>query len=255
MQPVAANRLSAQCSPFLLSCSVACLEASTLGLSRLLQYAKAYTELRELDHRCASLLDRPRALIEETFRFADSFLGPVQVIDEFAPLLDEVHSLRPQTVLEIGTHRGGTLYLWTRVASPSATLISIDLPKGRFGGGYSRFRIPLYRRFARERQKLHLLRADSHAPATFRKTQRILARQPLDFLFIDGDHTFRGVQLDWEMYSSLVRKGGLIAFHDIAGDYSDTQVKSFWDTLKTHFSHHEYVADSGGKYGLGVLRK
>jgi hypothetical protein len=34
-------------------------------------------------------------------------------------------------------------------------------------------------------------------------------------LFIDGDHTYEGVRRDFEMYSPLVRKGGIIAFHDI----------------------------------------
>jgi len=36
-----------------------------------------------------------------------------------------------------------------------------------------------------------------------------------DFLFIDGDHTYEGVEGDFEMYSPLVRRGGIIAFHDI----------------------------------------
>jgi predicted O-methyltransferase YrrM len=43
----------------------------------------------------------------------------------------------------------------------------------------------------------------------------VLNEQNLDFLFIDGDHTYKGVKEDFEMYSPLVRKGGVIAFHDI----------------------------------------
>ena len=39
--------------------------------------------------------------------------------------------------------------------------------------------------------------------------------KPLDFLFIDGDHAFKGVKSDFQLYSELVRPGGLIAFHDI----------------------------------------
>lgn len=37
----------------------------------------------------------------------------------------------------------------------------------------------------------------------------------MDFLFIDGDHAYEGVKADFEMYSPLVRKGGLVALHDI----------------------------------------
>ena len=36
-----------------------------------------------------------------------------------------------------------------------------------------------------------------------------------DFLFIDGDHTVEGVTKDFLLYRPLVRKGGVIAFHDI----------------------------------------
>jgi hypothetical protein len=61
--------------------------------------------------------------------------------------------------------------------------------------------------------------------------------------------------MDWEMYSPLVRKGGLIAFHDIAGNYEDTQVKRFWDSIKTGFGYREYTTDPAGRYGIGVLIK
>jgi predicted O-methyltransferase YrrM len=40
----------------------------------------------------------------------------------------------------------------------------------------------------------------------------------VDFLFIDADHSYEGVKKDFEMYSPLVRKGGIIAFHDIIPD-------------------------------------
>ena len=36
-----------------------------------------------------------------------------------------------------------------------------------------------------------------------------------DFLFIDGDHSRSAVWSDWANYHPKVRKGGLIAFHDI----------------------------------------
>lgn len=226
-----------------------------MGLGRTLLYLKAYKDLPELDRRVAALNDSPRDMIVETFQYCDTFLSPIQVVEELARLLGDVKALNPQTVLEIGTHRGGTLYLWTRLAQPDATIVSIDLPGGKFGGGYSAFRIPIYRRFARARQQLHLLRADSHAAVTLQETRRLFAGRPVDFLFIDGDHTFDGVKKDWEMYSPLVRPGGLIVFHDIAGDYDDTQVKSFWNSLKTNHPNREYVANPSGKYGIGVIQK
>ena len=57
-------------------------------------------------------------------------------------------------------------------------------------------------------------------PASVRKAWDAAARQ-VDLLFIDGDHTYQGVLCDWLLYHSLVRTGGLVAFHDCATDCPD----------------------------------
>lgn len=87
-------------------------------------------------------------------------IAPWQIRSEIERLVELVAERRPRTVLEIGTARGGTLFLWTRVAHPEAVIISIDLPGGLFGGGYRRWKLPLYRAFALPNQSIHLLRAD-----------------------------------------------------------------------------------------------
>lgn len=189
------------------------------------------------------------------FQYADSFLKPIQIEEELAELVREVRKLKPLTVLEIGTARGGTLLLWTRLAQRNATIVSIDLPGGKFGGGYTARQAAIYRRFAGKDQSLHLLRLDSHAQPTLDKTKQLFGGKPVDLLFIDGDHTYEGVKQDWEMYSPLVRTGGMIVFHDIAGNYDDTQVKRLWDSLRPQFEHREFCVDPQGYYGLGVLFK
>ena len=55
------------------------------------------------------------------------------------------------------------------------------------------------------------------------------------------------------MYLPLVRPGGMVVFHDIAGNYDDTQVKKLWDSIKQDFEYREYSVDPSGKYGIGVL--
>jgi predicted O-methyltransferase YrrM len=71
----------------------------------------------------------------------------------------------------------------------------------------------------RSKQKIVAIQGDSHSIDTLNKIKRILNGKKLDFLFIDGDHSYKGVKKDFEMYSPLVRKGGIIAFHDIIPDY------------------------------------
>jgi predicted O-methyltransferase YrrM len=39
-----------------------------------------------------------------------------------------------------------------------------------------------------------------------------------DAVFIDGNHSYEYVKLDWENYSKLVKKGGIVSFHDACLD-------------------------------------
>jgi predicted O-methyltransferase YrrM len=149
----------------------------------------------------------------------------------------------PRRSLEIGTNYGGTLLLLCTVSAADAKIISIDMPAGPFGGGYPRRKIPLFRRFSRASQCLHLIRADSHSHRTKERVLRILKDEKLDFLFIDGDHTYFGIQQDFQMYSPLVRAGGIIAFHDIRTYDRGTkcEVEKFWNEIRRHYQHREII--------------
>ncbi len=74
-------------------------------------------------------------------------------------------------------------------------------------------------------------------------------------LFIDGDHTYEGVKKDFDMYSPLVKKGGIVAFHDIV-QVSDAgvEVARFWNEVKSSYQHREIIEDpQQGWGGIGVL--
>jgi predicted O-methyltransferase YrrM len=187
---------------------------------------------------------------------ADSPILVTQVRAEIAELGKLLQALAPMHSLEIGTNYGGTLFLLCSLSPPGARIISLDLPGGRFGGGYPRRKIPLYWKFPRNGQHLRLIRADSHLPETKQQVEDALAGKRLDFLFIDGDHTYEGVKRDFEMYSPLVRSGGMIAFHDIASHRrnEDCQVDKFWNDIKHNFPNREIIENpEQGWAGIGVL--
>src|SRR4051794_31217464 len=171
-----------------------------------------------------------------------------QVRSEIRGLLEVVATEQPERLLEIGTAGGGTLFLLALAAHRTATIVSVDLPHGEFGGGYPHWKIPLYHGFVRRTQRLHLIRGDSHAPATLERTRKTLRGEPLDFLLIDGDHTYDGVRRDFEDYGPLVRPGGMIAFHDIAdpGELPPSgdqllggEVPRFWGELRDRYETRE----------------
>jgi len=207
-----------------------------------------------------------RPSIEDALEFAYSFqfggfdtlIRPSQVPSEIEALLRQVSALRPKTVLEIGTYRGGTLFLFATVAEDDALLVSIDLPMERFGEGYAKRRGKLYRAFARSGQRIELLRQHSHDPPTVAAVARILGGRLVDLLFIDGDHSYEGVAADFRLYSPFVRDGGLIVFHDIVPGKEEHvgEVPRFWQELKASGVVTEFVDDwEQGGYGLGILTR
>ncbi len=197
--------------------------------------------------------------IVRTFNHRGITVSAWQIDSELRQLLQRLEAEPPKTVLDIGTANGGLLYLFTRLAADDAVLVSVDLEHGRFGGGYPRWRSPLYRSFARAEQRLELVRGDSHRPETFERIRTLLGGREVDFLFVDGDHTYQGVAADFATYSPLVREGGMIGFHDItpAGDPELVGgVPTFWQELKTDHEVEEFVDDWGqDSCGIGFLRK
>ena len=96
-------------------------------------------------------------------------IQPAQIKEEILQLLEILAKMKPKNLLEIGTANGGTLFLFCQIAHPEAKIISIDLPGGEFGGGYPKYKIPLYKSFAKEKQKIYLIRDDSHKLSTLEK--------------------------------------------------------------------------------------
>jgi predicted O-methyltransferase YrrM len=89
-----------------------------------------------------------------------------------------------------------------------------------------------------------------------KSVQKILKENSLDFLFIDGDHSYEGVAKDFELYAPLVKKNGLIAFHDIVHGSPENVggVPIFWKQLKEKHKYKEIVKDwNQGGYGIGVI--
>jgi predicted O-methyltransferase YrrM len=187
-------------------------------------------------------------------------IHPLQVKQELVELLRFVKRLKPRIILEIGTARGGTLFSFMKVIPQDGMAISVDLPGGEFGGGYTAWRTLFYKSFATRGQRVFLIRGDSHSPITFSRIKKILNKRKVDFLFIDGDHSYEGVARDFEMYRQLVSPGGIIALHDILPHrpfyYADSlaEVDKLWRRIKCQYPNCEIIGNSKQRWaGIGVV--
>lgn len=200
--------------------------------------------------------DDPEYLINFVFNDLWGLIRPFQVSSELHELMVLLETKRLKTVLEIGTAKGGSLYLLCKIAFQDALIISIDLPGGAFGEGYPSWKLPLYKSFADRKQTLHLIRRNSHSKETKEKIENLLEGEKFNFIFIDGDHSYHGVKKDFEMYKGLLNKEGLIAFHDIVSGPEEAVggVPRFWKEIKTKYRSMEIIeSPNQGEAGIGII--
>jgi len=172
---------------------------------------------------------------------------PQQVQVELKHLANEIDKIKPLNILEIGTYTGGSLYVWARHFQSCRKIISIDLPIGLRARSWAQSNIKFFKLFDRTKQ-FHFLREDSHNSKTVAKVTKILGPESVDFLFIDGDHSYKGVKQDFDNYIQFVRPGGIVAFHDIVNSKLD--VRKFWMEVKSKFKSKEIVAQDLAPYGI-----
>jgi predicted O-methyltransferase YrrM len=174
-------------------------------------------------------------------------IAPLQVRTELARLAEIASAEQPRRILEIGTGCGGTLFALAWAAQPGARLLSLDLTV------YPAERRLLYRTFAKSRQ-VEAWQADSHLEQTRDRVAAHFGHQPIDILFIDGDHTYDSVRRDYELYAPLVREGGIVAFHDIVdGPYEAVgDAPRFWQEVRPELEPVVELVESWDQGGLGI---
>lgn len=138
---------------------------------------------------------------------------------EMWQMLRHVQLLEPKCIVEIGCDGGGFLETLTELF-PDADILGVEI---------------------NEREELHRFRmiyGDSQDPATVHGVEAHFRPRKIDFLFIDGDHHYEAVSKEYALYAPLVRKGGIIGFHDTNNRGIDgVEVDRFMRELDATQSH------------------
>lgn len=172
---------------------------------------------------------------------------------EFLNLVKIYKELAPMRVLEIGTQEGGTLYHWLRNAPKGAKVMNIDIFQNMPNGEKL---LAMWQNWAGS-EELYTHIGKSQEPEALEKVKQFLGE--IDFLFIDGDHSYEGVKADFLTYGPLVRKGGVIAFHDLItpkhGRQNHIQICRLWDEIKEagYVTRELYSMQDQDWGGIGVV--
>ena len=76
--------------------------------------------------------------------------------------------------------------------------------------------------------------------AVYESSEEFAQHSPqLDFVFIDGDHSYEGVMRDLENYYPLVRSGGIVSGHDF-------KLRAVGSALNDFFKNKEEVVPAEG---------
>lgn len=145
--------------------------------------------------------------------------NPSQCHSELNDLLLELESISPRVVVEIGSHRGGSLRVWRDSFHPDI-LIGVN-ERDEIEG---------------EREGFQMVFGLSQLPETIANVKELLGGEMVDFLFIDGSHYYNDVKADFEVYKELVRPGGVVAFHDVILRGNDTvEVYKLWEEITKQY--------------------
>lgn len=181
-------------------------------------------------------------------------LGMVQNHKEIFEAAKFFKSLNVTNFMEIGTDQGGSFAIWSKLSNDGIR-ISVDMPHGQFGrADYNEYERDEYLKSLGS--NVTMLWGSSHEPKMLEEVESILGGEVLDFLFIDGDHTYEGVKQDYEMYRHLVKPGGWIGFHDTKDTEfhrnANCRVDQLWSELE---GNKMDFLDSRSEYGgIGFIQ-
>jgi len=183
-------------------------------------------------------------LIKDTIQRYQTIQNPEEL--EAAYHLVKEH--RPQTVVELGTFRGGSLRVWTASADSEARIVGIDTP------GTPQKVAEDLQGWLRPSQAGLIILGHTRAARTLRQTIEFI-QAPIDFLFIDAEHQYEPVKGDWETWKPHLADNALVGFHDIThrpGVEHTAGVFKLWRELKEQYRTKELIAKEN-PYGIGML--
>jgi predicted O-methyltransferase YrrM len=118
------------------------------------------------------------------------------------------HAAGRKRLAEIGVYEGLTTALLARAMAADGVLYAIDpFFVGRLGICWSKWIAEREVGKVRPARKIDFIEKLSFDAAP-------LVEAPLDFVFIDGDHSLGGIQRDWADWSVKIASGGVMALHD-----------------------------------------
>ena len=191
-----------------------------------------------------------KVLLEyQSFSWLPAYLEPSAWIKHIPFAFWIIENVRPRKLVELGVYNGASYFSFCqaveRLNFDTATY-GIDTWKGDEHAGFygdevfgkvSEYNNNTYPKFST------LVRS------TFDDARSYFTEKSIDFLHIDGLHTYEAVKHDFETWRSCLSENAIVLFHDINVREREFGVFRYWEELKKEHKYFEF--DFG--FGLGVI--
>lgn len=129
------------------------------------------------------------------------------------------HAAGRRRLAEVGVWEGGTTRALREAMARDGVLFAIDpFPVGRLGVSYQKIMAEGEVARVRNGSVVWLRTTGVRAAADPR-----VCSAPLDFIFIDSEHTFEALQAEWRAWAPLAC--GIVAVHDAVGSHDQGSVR------------------------------
>jgi predicted O-methyltransferase YrrM len=168
--------------------------------------------------------------------------------EELWQLVNLVEWFKPKAILELGVCHGGSFKMWEAVIPDDGLLIGVD-----------RLNVVQWN-WRKSPKNVFYVQGNLDEGLTYKRVVECLGGTSADFLYIDADHFYEAFKRHLDLYSTLVRDGGLIAFHDIRDNKgSGYGVGRYFEELKERHDWMEIlvplVEGIPGADGIGIIFK
>lgn len=176
--------------------------------------------------------------------------GAKQNRSEIRTVAHSLSDIEPQTVVEIGTAEGGSLFVWSQYLKSVDYIVSIDKD-------HTKESMDKCGSMAADTE-IRCIDSISQDPDAVNNTHKFIQPNGIDFLFIDGGSLKHEVRADYENFSDMVNPGGIIAFHDILTHRErpeSVEVYEVWKEVREDASEFVEITETidATEYGYGLM--
>lgn len=167
-----------------------------------------------------------------------------QYPNQLAKFAQYIHDLNISSYLEIGCRHGGTFIFNSEILSINNSNIKL----------YACDIIPISDMLTEylKIKNFHYI----HESSSSSSFKNFCITNPIEFVFIDGDHSYHGVKNDFEIFANL-KETKYLVFHDISSD-ACPGVKRLWSEIKNDSRFNtlefcdQYDSVNGQYLGIGI---